>query len=61
MTEAHKRALVLAYYRRDWSPSHAAIHAFCKDVPLTRSEYLAILRAYVRAQDETRDLGRRKQ
>jgi hypothetical protein len=60
MTPDLKRALVLAYYARDWSPSHAAIHAFCNGVPLTRSEYLAILRAYVRAQDETRDLGRRR-
>jgi hypothetical protein len=61
MTEAPKRALVIAYYRRDWSPSHAALHAFCNGVPLTRSEYLAILRTYVRAQDETRDLRRRQQ
>ncbi len=58
---ARWRRFVIARWLLSRDIRHSCFQAVCLGMPMTRADYLAIVRAYVDANDETRFQRRRSQ
>ncbi len=60
MTDADKREIVLEHYHRGRSPTEATVIMLGDGVPITRVEYLRILREWFRLVDKDKNKRRAK-
>ncbi len=61
LERARWRRFVIACWLSSRDLRHSCFQAVCLGMPMTRADYLAILRAYVDANDETRFIRRTSQ